>query len=687
MFDKPRLGIGTRIISIVLVATITSAALAFTMYSLSLKSTYQMRENHLRNVVDTTMSMLETLQDQVENGALSLAMAQREARALIGDIRYDGNNYFFAFDHKAIITAHGSRADLIGTDQWDFEDPNGVLVYQDLIRVAKRGGGLVHYDFYRYQDRGDGEMAPKISFVRDFSDWGWVIGTGSYVEDIQSDLATQRNRGLIAFAIGVISVSLVSFFIGRSVTAPINRLNKRMQTLSSGDLDSEIPFTTGSNEIAEMARSIDAFRDGLREKNRMEEEQALRQEQDAEKAAQEAEQARQRDADEAARIKAAEEDQRDRIARQDAEREALRRKSEADLEANMAAQQTVVTALATGLRGLAAGDLSTRLTEEFTGPYETLRHDFNDAVSTLGELIGRINETSQHIVQQGQSISNSAEDVAQRTEQNAATLEETAAALEELTASVNLAAKGAAEADRIVVEARSTAEQSGEVVHQAVEAMGAIEQSSGKISKIIHVIDDIAFQTNLLALNAGVEAARAGDAGRGFAVVASEVRALARRSSEAASEINTLISESGSHVNNGVALVGEAGQTLERIAASVSDIANHVSDIARSAYEQSIGLNEINISVSNLDLTTQTTAALFHDTLVASKTLTNEATNLGYSVAQFHLAPTSESNVTSLPRMPSPMPPASPAPTPRPQPVAINTSSHTLTDDTGWEDF
>ena len=194
-------------------------------------------------------------------------------------------------------------------------------------------------------------------------------------------------------------------------------------------------------------------------------------------------------------------------------------------------------------------------------------------------------------------ITGAAEDLSRRTEHQAATLEETAAALAEITAAVNSAAEGARNARAVVGEARGNAESSGRVVQDAVTAMGEIATSSSRISRIVGVIDDIAFQTNLLALNAGVEAARAGDAGRGFAVVASEVRALAQRSSEAAREIGGLISASAHQVETGVTLVGEAGEALRRISASVNGISDHVADIAGSAQEQSTSLTEVNTSM------------------------------------------------------------------------------------------
>ena len=167
--------------------------------------------------------------------------------------------------------------------------------------------------------------------------------------------------------------------------------------------------------------------------------------------------------------------------------------------------------------------------------------------------------------------------------------------------------------------------------------MSEIEESSKQISKITGVIDDIAFQTNLLALNAGVEAARAGEAGRGFAVVASEVRALAQRSSDAAREINELISASGGQVKRGVDLVDQAGVALVDIVETVSEINAKVSEIAISAREQSSGLAEINEAVNQLDQVTQQNAAMFEQTTAASHALTREAEALTQTMGQFDI--------------------------------------------------
>ena len=314
------------------------------------------------------------------------------------------------------------------------------------------------------------------------------------------------------------------------------------------------------------------------------------------------------------------------------------RAAEADRKTMAEAQAQVVDALRVGLSKLSEGDLTANIDQKFVAEYEELRRDFNSAVERLAEAISTVIDNASSIQGEAAEISNAADDLSRRTERQAATLEQTATALDELTSSVQSAASGASEANRVVTEARSSAEASGDVVREAVLAMGEISSSSDKISRIISVIDDIAFQTNLLALNAGVEAARAGEAGRGFAVVASEVRALSQRSSEAAREINELISASSGHVKRGVDLVGQTGEALRKIVVSVTGISTRMSEISASAQEQSAGLAEINIAVNQLDQVTQQNAAMFEQTTAASHSLTREAEALSATTARFRIA-------------------------------------------------
>ncbi len=310
---------------------------------------------------------------------------------------------------------------------------------------------------------------------------------------------------------------------------------------------------------------------------------------------------------------------------------------EADRAQHQNDQARVVSELTEALRDMADGDLSKSIEQSFPAEYEVLRGYYNQAVQKIADSIEQISAATDGIRAQSSEITRASEELAHRTEVQAATLEQTAAAMDEMTSSVKSAAEGVREVECIVSEARKDADQSGVVVKEAVSAMSEIEKSSDQISQIIGVIDDIAFQTNLLALNAGVEAARAGDAGRGFAVVASEVGALAQRASTAAKEIKNLIGTSSHHVERGVERVKQAGTALQQIAQRVTQISSLTSNIATGAAEQSIGLNEINVGVTQLDQATQKNAAMAEEANAASHLMANGAHELVQLVSRFKL--------------------------------------------------
>lgn len=300
-------------------------------------------------------------------------------------------------------------------------------------------------------------------------------------------------------------------------------------------------------------------------------------------------------------------------------------------------QSAALQALTDALERLAAGDLCTRIDQPLAPEFDKLKADFDTTVTKLQRAMATIRQNAQVISSGTREISAAADDLSQRTERQAASLEETAAALEEITTTVKNAAEGAAHARNVVATAKGDAERGGTVARAAIEAMGSIDRSSEQISRIIGVIDEIAFQTNLLALNAGVEAARAGEAGRGFAVVASEVRALAQRSADAAKEIKSLISTSATQVKSGVDLVGQTGSAFERIVEQVADINGVVADIANGAHQQVQALQEVNGAVSEIDRVTQQNAAMAEQATAASHSLAEKTMELNMLLDGFRL--------------------------------------------------
>ena len=290
------------------------------------------------------------------------------------------------------------------------------------------------------------------------------------------------------------------------------------------------------------------------------------------------------------------------------------------------------------LGSLAQGDLTDRITNEYSGTLGQLKNDANATSDQLKAIIHQIKASTDTINTAAGEIATGNLDLSQRTEEQSTSLEKTAASMEELTSTVKHNADNAKQANQLALNASNVAQKGGTVVYEVVNTMTAINESSRKIVDIISVIDGIAFQTNILALNAAVEAARAGEQGRGFAVVAGEVRNLAQRSATAAKEIKILISDSVNKVETGTQLVTEAGKTMEEIVNAVKHVTDIISEISAASAEQSQGIEQISQSITQMDEVTQQNAALVEEAAAAAESLEEEAQNLTRSVSVFKLS-------------------------------------------------
>jgi methyl-accepting chemotaxis protein len=353
---------------------------------------------------------------------------------------------------------------------------------------------------------------------------------------------------------------------------------------------------------------------------------------------------------------------------------------------------------------VAQGDLSHRIDVQGNDEITQLLTSLSAMQDSLTKVVANVRQGSESVSTASAEIASGNHDLSARTESQASALEQTAASMEELSSTVKQNADNARQANHLAQNASTVAVRGGDVVAQVVDTMKHINDSSKRIFDIISVIDGIAFQTNILALNAAVEAARAGEQGRGFAVVASEVRSLAGRSAEAAKEIKSLIGASVERVEQGSALVDQAGITMTEVVGSIRRVTDLMGEISAASSEQSAGVSQVGEAVMQMDQVTQQNAALVEEMAAAASSLQTQAQDLVGTVAVFKLPagqglvrqpntprpsrapsiPAAPKKFTSAPKLAVKKPSAVP---PSKAPPAITASSSVKAGADEWESF
>ena len=413
------------------------------------------------------------------------------------------------------------------------------------------------------------------------TDAAWVATNAELKRLLDARVGGFHKKLVVNLIIAGLSL-LVSYWLSKTISAGLSRRVTRlvavMKKLVAEDATPEIPYLTDRNETGQIAKTLLAFKESVAARKQLEGEQVA------------------------------------------------------------AGEQTqVVGAVATGLDALARGNLTTTLSESFPPAYDQIRIDLNAAAMTLRESMFTIARSTDAIRTGSSGIVGSTGTLARRTAEQATALRVSALALDEVTATIQVAARDANVVHDIVAAVQAEAAASGDVVRQAIEAMGAIEGSSKEIGVIIAVMDEIASQTNLLALNASIEAARAGASGRGFAVVAAEIRELAERSAHAAREVRALISASSKQVGHGAALVDATGRALETIIGRIGETGTAMNGIASGASAQAERLREINGAIGKMDKDTRANAVMVDEAIVVAQTLKGETDRLAALVGRFKI--------------------------------------------------
>jgi methyl-accepting chemotaxis protein len=539
-----------------------------------------------KQTLEVAYSQLQRFQAEEQAGRMTHEQAQATAKEAIRTMRFGKDSYFFILDTNYRMILHPVKPEKQGKIVRDEKDADGRTHYQTMVETAlsPAGAGFVDYNFKLPDGSGS---KPKISYVRLFKPWGWVVATGVFNSEINEAVARSAWNLAIVVVLILAALAAVILTISNSITAPLKHITTRMGSLAEGDTQADIPGTERGDELGGMARALLVFRDNA-------------------------------------------------IAKSFAE--AVQAKSDAD-------QKAIVSLLSEKLEALSEGDLTSTLHDGVPADYVALSNNFNTALANLRDLIGVLAEGSMRIETGSHEIAAASDDLARRTESNAASLEETSAALSQMNTRLRSSAEAA---DRTVTSAqqaigvvgsgRSTAEQ-------ATAAMIRVSDSARGIDSVIEGLDKIAFQTRVLAMNAAVEAGRAGEAGRGFAVVADLVSALAMRAEEEARRAREQLTATQTDIVVAVDAVKNVDSVLQQISGSVEQVHEFVESMASDNRAQSSTISEIASAVNAMDHSTQQNAAMVEQTSAAARNLAGEVATLSRQSARFNVGSDSSAGV------------------------------------------
>ena len=568
----------------------------------------------------------------------------------------------FGYASEAAATADPARLTTIATRMADEErafDANWLLYQPTMDPGRETDNGNGFNDAFQQMSSASATVVSDAKSGAGAAAMALVIGPMATLRDtfntrMVDDLAYQaemaeghaasirdaRSSSKIGVAIALAAALLAGcglvWLLISNIGLPISRLTKMMRRLAGGEFAVEITDAVRRDAIGDMARAVEVFREsGIKVAHLTQAEAAAVVRNQEERGRMMAE------------LQVAFGDVVDAAVAGDFSRRVQAEFPDSELNALAESVNNLVDTVdrgigATGevLGALAQADLTHRVVGDFKGSLGRLKDDTNLVAEKLSDVVTRLKGTSRSLKTATGEILAGANDLSERTTKQASTIEETSAAMEQLASTVLENANRAQEASQIAGVVTETAETGGNVMRDANAAMDRITTSSGKISNIIGVIDDIAFQTNLLALNASVEAARAGDAGKGFAVVAVEVRRLAQSAAQASSEVKGLIEQSGTEVTAGSKLVAEAASRLEAMLAAARQSSTLMDGIARESREQASGIEEVAVAVRQMDAMTQHNAALVEQTNAAIEQTEAQAVELDHIVDIFTLSDT-----------------------------------------------
>jgi methyl-accepting chemotaxis protein len=661
----------TKIISNVLFTLIPFILLIIFYILPSMKSfLIKEKETASKNLVSVALGIVKNCDSKVEYLGTPTEEAQRLALEELAKLRYSKNEYFWINDLSYHMVMHPIKPQLNGKDMSDFKDPEGKHIFKDFVDIGQQpGGGVVNY---MWPKPGSDKPVSKIAYVQKFDKWGWIVGSGVYIDDIEAEYAGITRDAYIVLIILVLIVLAANYVFAKELLKPILRLKTSANRVAAGDADFSIQVHT-DDEFGDLENSFKLMLDNIKEQTFVANEVSLGNLNLEVKIHSDKDMLSKSLAHVLETLKSLVNDLKDLT--ESAMNGHIQKR--ADESKYKGAFNEIVVGINNTLDAIImpvkegsdvleimnTGDFTVKVTGEYKGDHQLLKNRINMLGQSLSAIINNVGNAIRATTNASDEISSSTEEMAAglheqsiQTTEVAGSIEQMAKTILDTTKNSSIAAEAAKnagviarEGGRIVVETIEGMVRISEVVSKSAATVNALGKSSDQIGEIIQVIDDIADQTNLLALNAAIEAARAGEQGRGFAVVADEVRKLAERTTKATKEIATMIkqiqkdtteavismNEGTDEVDKGRLLADKAGESLKEIIKGSEQVVDVITQVAAASEEQSSAAEEISRSIEAISNVTSESSAGISEIAHSSDELNQLTINLQNLVLKF----------------------------------------------------